>query len=76
MAKLPVDIPELVKQFGPTLNRVPAGGWVASEEEDKMVKTHCCFCGQQCGIQLRVRDSDGCDPYAAQGDLGSTECRS
>ncbi len=37
MAKLPVDIPELVKQFGPTLNRVPAGGWVASEEEDKML---------------------------------------
>ena len=27
MAKLPVDVPELVKQFGPTLNRVPAGGW-------------------------------------------------
>lgn len=56
MAKLPVAVPELVKQFGPTLNRVPAGGWVASEEADRMVKTHCCFCGQQCGIQLRVRD--------------------
>jgi assimilatory nitrate reductase catalytic subunit len=21
------------------------------------VKTHCCFCGQQCGIQLKVRDN-------------------
>jgi len=65
MAKLPVDIPELVKQFGPTLNRVPAGGWVASEEEDKMVKTHCCFCGQQCGIQLRVRNNKvvGWEPW-------------
>ncbi len=65
MAKLPVEIPELVKQFGPTLNRVPAGGWVASEEEDKMVKTHCCFCGQQCGIQLRVRDNKvvGWEPW-------------
>jgi len=65
MAKLPVDMPELVKQFGPTLNRVPAGGWVASEEEDKMVKTHCCFCGQQCGIQLRVRDNKivGWEPW-------------
>ena len=65
MAKLPVDVPELVKQFGPTLNRVPAGGWVASEEEDKMVKTHCCFCGQQCGIQLRVRDNKvvGWEPW-------------
>jgi assimilatory nitrate reductase catalytic subunit len=65
MAKIPIDIPELVKQFGPTLNRVPAGGWVASEEEDKMVKTHCCFCGQQCGIQLRVRDNKivGWEPW-------------
>ena len=65
MAKLPVEVPELVKQFGPTLNRVPAGGWVASEEEDRMVKTHCCFCGQQCGIQLRVRDNKvvGWEPW-------------
>ena len=65
MAKLPVDVPELVKQFGPTLNRVPAGGWVASEEEDEMVKTHCCFCGQQCGIQLRVRNNKvvGWEPW-------------
>jgi assimilatory nitrate reductase catalytic subunit len=65
MAKLPVEIPELVEQFGPTLHRVPAGGWVASEEEDKMVKTHCCFCGQQCGIQLRVRNNKvvGFEPW-------------
>src|SRR5664279_2570367 len=65
MAKLPVDIPELVKQFGPTLNRVPAGGWVGSEKEDRMVKTHCCFCGQQCGIQLRVRNNKvvGWEPW-------------
>ena len=24
---------------------------------DKLVKTHCCFCGQQCGIQLKVKDN-------------------
>ena len=23
---------------------------------DKVVKTHCCFCGQQCGVQLKVKD--------------------
>ncbi|WP_035355771.1 molybdopterin oxidoreductase family protein [Edaphobacter aggregans] len=65
MAKLPLEIPQIIKQFGPTLNHVPAGGWVASEEEDKMVKTHCCFCGQQCGIQLRVRDNKvvGWEPW-------------
>ncbi len=27
------------------------------EPADKLVKTHCCFCGQQCGIQLKVRDN-------------------
>ena len=24
-----------------------------------LVKTHCCFCGQQCGIQLKVKDNTG-----------------
>jgi len=57
MAKLPIAIPELVTQFGPTLNRIPATGWNADVEPDKLVKTHCCFCGQQCGIQLKVRDN-------------------
>ena len=23
--------------------------------EERLVKTHCCFCGQQCGIQLKIR---------------------
>ena len=23
---------------------------------DRLVKTHCCFCGQQCGVQLAVKD--------------------
>ena len=57
MAKLPIDIPSLVTQFGPTLHRVPPGGWTKAGDDDKLVKTHCCFCGQQCGIQLRVRDN-------------------
>jgi assimilatory nitrate reductase catalytic subunit len=25
-------------------------------EPDRIVDTHCCFCGQQCGIRLRVKD--------------------
>ena len=57
MAKLPTDIPELVRQFGPTLHTVPPGGWVHTDADEKLVKTHCCFCGQQCGIQLRVREN-------------------
>jgi assimilatory nitrate reductase catalytic subunit len=57
MAKLPAAIPELVAQYGPTLNRIPATGWNADVEPDRLVKTHCCFCGQQCGIQLKVKDN-------------------
>ena len=57
MAKPPVNIPELVAQFGPTLNRIPATGWNAEVEPDRLVQTHCCFCGQQCGIQLKVKDN-------------------
>jgi predicted molibdopterin-dependent oxidoreductase YjgC len=32
---------------------------------DKVVKTHCCFCGQQCGIQLLVKDNQviGFEPW-------------
>src|SRR5262245_62848264 len=26
-------------------------------EPDKVVNTHCCFCGQQCGIRLKVKDN-------------------
>ncbi len=26
-------------------------------EPEKYVKTHCCFCGQQCGMQLKVKDN-------------------
>src|SRR5512133_3534053 len=65
MAKLPVDIPSLVAQFGPTLHRVPPGGWTHTGDDDKLVKTHCCFCGQQCGIQLRVRENKvvGFEPW-------------
>jgi assimilatory nitrate reductase catalytic subunit len=65
VAKLPTDIPELVKQFGPTLHTVPPGGWAHTDKDEKLVKTHCCFCGQQCGIQLRVRDNKvvGFEPW-------------
>ncbi|HWR37493.1 MAG TPA: molybdopterin-dependent oxidoreductase [Clostridia bacterium] len=65
MAKLPTDIPSLVEQFGPTLHRVPPGGWAHTGVDDKLVKTHCCFCGQQCGIQLRVRENKvvGFEPW-------------
>jgi assimilatory nitrate reductase catalytic subunit len=65
MAKLPRSIPELFTDFGPHLNLVPAGGWTPTGEPDRIVKTHCCFCGQQCGIQLKVKDNKvvGFEPW-------------
>lgn len=34
-------------------------------EPDKLVKTHCCFCGMQCGIQLKVKGNSviGFEPW-------------
>ncbi len=57
MAKLPDSIENLVARFGPHVESAPAGGWAPIGEADRLVKTHCCFCGQQCGIQLKVKDN-------------------
>jgi assimilatory nitrate reductase catalytic subunit len=54
MAGLPVSEQALIERYGPHLNRVPPGGWDADVEADRVVDTHCCFCGQQCGIRLKV----------------------
>jgi assimilatory nitrate reductase catalytic subunit len=65
MAKLPVSIPDLVQIYGPTLHTIPSGGWTRNAQDEKLVKTHCCFCGQQCGIQLRVNNNKvvGFEPW-------------
>ena len=47
---------DYIKSFGPTLNYTPSGGWDRGEP-DRTVKTHCCFCGVQCGIQLKVKEN-------------------
>jgi assimilatory nitrate reductase catalytic subunit len=65
MAKLPLPLPQLVDRFGPHARRVPPGGWAPVGEPDRVVPTHCCFCGQQCGIQLKVKDNKvvGFEPW-------------
>ena len=67
MAKAPVSEEKLKEQFGPHLNYVPPGGWKdeSVHPAEKLVKTHCCFCGQQCGIQLKVRENQviGFEPW-------------
>ncbi len=65
MARLPLAIPELVAQYGPHLHDEPPGGWDGRGEPDRLVKTHCCFCGVQCGIQLKVKNEQvvGFEPW-------------
>ena len=65
MSQLPNTLEELRRAFGPHLNLAPPGGWLADPVPDKLVKTHCCFCGQQCGIQLKVKDNKvvGFEPW-------------
>jgi assimilatory nitrate reductase catalytic subunit len=65
MARRPVSDEELIDKYGPHLNEAPPGGWDAGLDPDRTVKTHCCFCGQQCGIQLKVKDNEvvGFEPW-------------
>src|SRR5947208_2180873 len=65
MAHLPLPEPQLIARYGPHLNYEPPGGWQAGGAPDRLVKTHCCFCGVQCGIQLKVRDEKvvGFEPW-------------
>ncbi len=68
MAKLPLSEEEIAVKFGPHLKYEPPGGWEATvQEPDAKVKTHCCFCGQGCGIILKVKDNQviGFDPWEA-----------
>jgi assimilatory nitrate reductase catalytic subunit len=65
MAAEPPLTPELLARFGP-LKAYPTGQRVdTSVDPDRLVKTHCCFCGQQCGIQLKVKGNEviGFEPW-------------
>jgi assimilatory nitrate reductase catalytic subunit len=63
MAELPVDELRIIDAFGPHLSERTRGS--TADEPDSLVKTHCCFCGQQCGIQLKVRNNEviGFEPW-------------
>ncbi|MFN8102995.1 MAG: molybdopterin oxidoreductase family protein [Acidimicrobiia bacterium] len=65
MATLPVSEADLVARYGPHLNQTPPGGWDKDLEIDREVETHCCFCGQQCGIVLKVHQNQvvGFEPW-------------
>ncbi len=58
MATRPVTEEALVEAYGPHLNQAPPGGWHRDVEDvDHLTRTHCCFCGQQCSLYLKVKDN-------------------
>jgi len=67
LAKPPLAIDVLAHSYGPHPNYEPPGGWEEASRlpPDRLVKTHCSFCGMQCGIQLKVRDEKliGFEPW-------------
>ena len=65
MATIPVDERQIIERFGPHLSVMTGVRLSTSVEPERLVKTHCCFCGQQCGIQLKVRDNEviGFEPW-------------
>jgi len=65
VAEVPVDPIRIIEHFGPHLSPMTGVRLSTSVEPDRLVKTHCCFCGQQCGIQLKVLDNQviGFEPW-------------
>ena len=53
----PSNLLPVIDRWGPSLafNDTAAHGTI--DQPDKMVDTHCCFCGQQCGITLKVKEN-------------------
>ena len=64
MACLTLPEERYTELYGPTPVSVPSNGWTLGAP-DKLVKTHCCFCGVQCGIQLKVKENKvvGFEPW-------------
>jgi assimilatory nitrate reductase catalytic subunit len=65
MATIPVDELNIIRRFGPHQSAMAGDSLRTDVEPDRLVKTHCCFCGQQCGIQLKVKDNTviGFEPW-------------
>lgn len=65
MAKLPIDEQRIIEQFGPHKNYPSKERFEPSATPEKLVKTHCCYCGMQCGIQLKVLNNKvvGFEPW-------------
>src|SRR5688572_18925245 len=55
MSTLAAGTLSIIEQSGPHLAYASGTRLDSAGEPDRLVKTHCCFCGQQCGIQLKVK---------------------
>jgi assimilatory nitrate reductase catalytic subunit len=58
MAKVPSTHQDLLERHGPHLKYAPTQGFKTDLEPDKLIDTHCCFCGQGCGITLKVAGNE------------------
>jgi len=47
---------QIIEQYGPRLHDEPWGGWQGGREIDRIVPTHCPYCGVQCGMNLLVSE--------------------
>ncbi|HSE22760.1 MAG TPA: molybdopterin oxidoreductase family protein [Pyrinomonadaceae bacterium] len=65
MAQAPENTSEFTQHFGPHPAYSSGVRLATGIEPDNLVKTHCCFCGQQCGIQLKVKNNEviGFEPW-------------
>jgi assimilatory nitrate reductase catalytic subunit len=65
MAQEPASTLNMIRQFGPHLAFAEGTRLDRGLEPDRLVRTHCCFCGQQCGIQLKVKNNEviGFEPW-------------
>jgi assimilatory nitrate reductase catalytic subunit len=65
MAQEPTNSTAIIDSFGPHLAFSSGQRLDPGIDADRLVKTHCCFCGQQCGIQLKVKDNEviGFEPW-------------
>ncbi len=57
MATLPKTQIDIIEQFGPHLAYAQGIRMDTGVDPDRVVDTHCCFCGQQCGLKLKVKEN-------------------
>ncbi len=65
MATIPSESADIIERFGPHRSVAEGLRLDTGVVPDRAVKTHCCFCGQQCGMQLLVKDEQviGIEPW-------------